>query len=240
MSPVTTPLEPATAAAPTSRERSLWFWFAISSLAITVMAVGPYLTESLAELADRDSGVAANYVDRPAFFQTMLYLHAGFAGIALVLSPLQLAGRLRATHPRVHRTIGRVVLVSIAVAGVAGAVLSLVNEAGPIGTVGFGALALLWLACAAMALRRIRVRDVAGHRRWAVRTFALTYAGVTLRLQTLVLVAAQVALGVDGDAAFDRAYYVVTLSSWIPNLVVAEWYLRRTSRAASPARRSAG
>jgi uncharacterized membrane protein len=238
MSPVTTP--PATAQVSSPRERSLWSWFAVSSLAITVMAVAPYLTASLADLASRDSGVAANYVDRPAFFQSMLYVHAGTAGIALVLSPLQFAGRLRSGRPRVHRAIGRIALLSIAVAGVAGLLLSFVNEAGLIGTVGFGALAVLWLVCAAMAYRRIRARDVEAHRRWAIRTFALTYAGVTLRLQTLLFVMVQVALGVDADAAFDRAYYVVTLSSWIPNLVVAEWYLRRTSRTAAPVRRSAG
>lgn len=216
------------------RATGAWWWFALTSLAITVIAVGPYLTASLAQLAADDHGVAANYVDRPVLFQAALYVHISFAGLALLLSPLQFVRRLRRRWPRVHRLVGRTVLAAVGVAGLAGLMLSLVNEAGLIGTIGFGGLALTWIGCALLALRTARRRDIGAHRRWAIRTFALTYAGVTLRLQTLLFVAAQVALGVDADAAFNRAYYVVTLSSWIPNLIVAEWYLRHHGEATAP------
>lgn len=67
--------------------RGWWAWFALSSLAITVLAVGPYATASLAQLAADDHGVASNYADRAAFFQGALYVHAGAAGLALLLSP---------------------------------------------------------------------------------------------------------------------------------------------------------
>lgn len=213
------------------RNRGWWGWFALSSLAITVLAVGPYLTASLAQLSADDHGVASNYVDRAAFFQGALYVHAGAAGLALLLSPLQFAARIRRRNPRLHRTLGKVVLAAIAIAGVAGLVLSFVNEAGLIGVFGFGGLAIVWLASASQAYRAARRRDFGAHRRWAIRTFALTYAGVTLRLQTILFVTLQVAFGADAGAAFDRAYYVVTFSCWVPNLLVAEWYLRRERRA---------
>ena len=126
-----------------------------------------------------------------------------------------------------HRTVGRVVLGSIAIAGVAGLVLAPHSLAGAAGTVGFGLLALLWVTFAATAFRAIRRREVAVHRRWMVRTFALTYAAVTLRLWLGVLIALQAGLaGVDGQTAFDRAYVVVPFLAWIPNLLVAELYLR--------------
>ncbi|WP_418061521.1 DUF2306 domain-containing protein [Pimelobacter simplex] len=211
--------------------RGWWAWFALSSLAITVLAVGPYATASLAQLAADDHGVASNYADRAAFFQAALYVHASAAGLALLLSPLQFAARMRHSKPRLHRTIGKVVLAAIAVAGVAGLVLAFVNEAGLIGVLGFGGLAVAWLASGTQAYRAARSRDFTAHRRWAVRTFALTYAGVTLRLQTIVFVSLQVAFGADAADAFDRAYYVVTFSCWVPNLLVAEWYLRRAGRA---------
>jgi uncharacterized membrane protein YozB (DUF420 family) len=87
---------------------------------------------------------------------------------------------------------------------------------------------VLWLIFAAAAFRAIRRRDVAAHRRWAVRTFALTYAGVTLRLWLMLLVPIQTALaGVDPQVAFDRAYLLVPFLAWLPNLVVAERYLAR-------------
>ena len=63
-----------------------------------------------------------------------------------------------------------------------------------------------------------------------IRNFALTYAAVTLRLWTGVLVAAQtpwIATAADADAAFTNAYTAVPFLAWIPNLVVAELLVRR-------------
>ncbi len=41
----------------------------------------------------------------------------------------------------------------------------------------------------------------------------------------------QVALaGVPGQVAFARAYLLVPFLSWVPNLVVAEWYLAAGAR----------
>jgi uncharacterized membrane protein len=185
---------------------------------------------SLETLAAEDHGVAANYVERPAFFQLMLYLHAGFAGVALALSALQFAARLRRRSPRTHRLVGRVVIGTVCIAGPAGFMLSWVNEAGLLGLFGFGGLAVLWTTCAVRAYLAARRRDIIEHRRWAIRMFACTYAGVTLRLWSLLLVGAMTAGGVGLDTAVDVSYYIVTFLSWVPNVLVAEWWLRRSAR----------
>jgi uncharacterized membrane protein len=195
-------------------------------VAIAVIAPLQYELNSLTDLSADDQQLAANYVDRPAVVQLAFYLHIGAGGLALLLSPLQFATRLRIRAPGVHRVVGRVVLGAIAIAGTAGLVLAPGSLAGPVGTLGFGLLALLWLVFAGTALRAIRRRDVAGHRRWMVRTFALTYAAVTLRLWLGVLIGLQVGLaGVPGQTAFDRAYLIVPFLAWVPNLLVAERYL---------------
>ncbi|MEQ9003518.1 MAG: DUF2306 domain-containing protein, partial [Pseudomonadales bacterium] len=62
--------------------------------------------------------------------------------------------------------------------------------------------------------------DIDGHRRWMVRNFALTFAAVTLRLELGLLTGA---LG----WSFDHAYLTVAWLCWVPNLVVAEWWLLR-------------
>ena len=222
---------PAAIAPPTWRTRTAFWWLALSALAVVVLAALPYALVPLGELARNGSEVAAHYADRSSGLQLALLLHAGAGGLALLLSPLQFAARLRDRAPAVHRVVGRVVFGAIAVAGTAGLVLAAHSLAGPVGTAGFGLLAALWLGCAAAALRAIRRRDVPAHRRWVVRTFALTYSAVTLRLWLGVLVAAQVALaGVPGQVAFTRAYLLVPFLSWVPNLVVAEWYLASGAR----------
>ena len=141
-----------------------------------------YLLNSVPDLAATGEEVATHYAAQPGWAQTALVLHAGAGGLALLLSPVQLSARVRARVPRVHRVVGRAALAAIAVAGAAGLVLASVSLAGAIGTAGFGALALTWLTCAALGFRSILHGDVAAHRRWMIRTFALTYAGVTLRL----------------------------------------------------------
>ena len=206
--------------------RAAYWWICLSALAIAVFALVPYLSSSLHTMAADPTAIAATYVDQPLAVRAALYAHVVAAASALVLSPLQFAARLRSGVPRLHRVTGRIAFGSIAVAGCAALVLAPFTRAGPVGAAGFGLLAVLWLGSAAAAFRAIRRGDVATHRRWAVRTFALTYAAVTLRLQLMTLppVVASVT-GLDGRAAWDRTYLVAAFLSWVPNLLVAELYL---------------
>jgi uncharacterized membrane protein len=218
----------------TWRTRGAFWWILLSALAIAVFAPLPYALNSLADLAGNGQAVAGNYADRSIVVRSAFYLHIGFGGFALLLSPFQFATRLRTRTPRVHRAVGRVALGAIAIAGTAGLVLAPHSLAGPVGTLGFGLLAVLWLTFATVAFRAIRRRDVARHRRWMTRTFALTYAAVTLRLWLGVLIGVQSGLaGVAPDVAFHRAYLLVPLLSWVPNLLVAEWYLATRERRAA-------
>ncbi|MBL7502340.1 hypothetical protein I6A84_29345 [Frankia sp. CNm7] len=48
-------------------------------------------------------------------------------------------------------------------------------------------------------------------------------------LWLIVLTGAHIWLaGTDFDLAFDRAYHVVPFLCWVPNLLVAQWYLGRS------------
>ncbi|GAA2030461.1 hypothetical protein GCM10009839_32750 [Catenulispora yoronensis] len=225
-------------AAPRKHRIGFW-WIVLSATAIAAFAVLPYATQSLRDLAADDKEVAANYVDRAVWLKTVFYLHVGCGGTALLLSPLQFADRVRLRLPRLHRAVGRIVLSAIVVAGSAGLILAWTNLAGPIGTAGFGTLAALWLVGAVNAYRTIRRGDVAAHHRWVVRTFALTYAAVTLRLWLIALTPLFVSMqGIDDHLAFLRAYLIVPFLCWVPNLMVAELWLLRD--AADPRRAGGG
>ena len=202
-----------------ARTAGLW-WLALTALAIAAFGPLRYLTGSLAGMAADGNQLAANYVDRPGPVLVAFYAHVAGGGLALLLSPVQLSARLRARVPRLHRVVGRIVLVSIGVGGIGGLVLATTNLAGPIGTAGFGILAVLWISFAGLGLRAILHGEVAVHRRWMIRTFALTYAAVMLRLWMAILVPAT-----GGD--FLAAYAIVPFLCWVPNLAVAEWLLRR-------------
>jgi uncharacterized membrane protein len=210
--------------------RIAWTWVLLSSLAITAYAVVPYFTASLAALADSSgAGLASNYEARPVVIQAAFYAHIAAGGIALVLGLLQFWRGLRDRHRSVHRWMGRTYLSAIAFAGIASLVIAPFSQAGLVGFFGFGSLAALWLVTGWTAYRAIRRGDVASHRAWMMRNFALTYAAVTLRLWLGVLLGVQALPGGEFDigSAFDNAYAAVPFLCWLPNLVIAEILIRR-------------
>lgn len=210
--------------------RIAWTWILLSCLAIAVYAVVPYFTASLATLAESGgAGLAGNYEGRPALVQAAFYSHIAAGGIALVLGPLQFWRGLRERHRSAHRWTGRTYLTAVGIAGVASLVIAPFSQAGLVGLFGFGSLAVLWLVTGWKAYRAIRGGDVASHRAWMMRNFALTYAAVTLRLWLGVLLGAQALPGGEFDigTAFDNAYAAVPFLAWLPNLVIAEILIRR-------------
>ena len=78
-----------------------------------------------------------------------------------------------------------------------------------------------------LAWHLARARRFDEHRRWMIRSFALTFAAVTLRLQIPV---SQI-LGYD----FMESYRIIAWSAWVPNLILAEMYLRRGNVRLRPA-----
>jgi uncharacterized membrane protein len=214
--------------------------FAASCVVIAVVAPMPYLTTSWAELAASDAGLAKHYAAQPFAIRMSLIIHAAAAGIALLLVPVQASHRLRRRVPLVHRMSGRVSMVMIAIGASFGLVIATVSYAGVIGIVGFSCLAVLWVVCATAAVRCARAGDLRRHREWATRTMALTFAAVTLRLWVAVLVVAQQpANDAEAALAFDRAYPWVPFLCWVPNLLIAEWLIRRRKPQVGPTRVSA-
>jgi uncharacterized membrane protein len=235
--PRTAPADPVTrhpdVVARSRGARIGWVTVTLFAVMIPVFVVTPYLMSSLATLAQHKTGLAANYAGRPLPIRIAFYVHVTAGGLALLLGPWQFSRWLRTRRPQVHRTMGRLGLVAIGIAGAAGLLIAPVSEAGLNGFFGFSALALLWLSCAARAFAAIRRGDLGAHQAWAIRTFALTFAAVTLRLWLPALIAVQIPFhdgpltGEAFDRIFANAYGAVPFLCWLPNLVVAEILVRR-------------
>jgi hypothetical protein len=156
----------------------------------------------------------------------VLMIHAAAAGIALLIGPLQFLEPIRRRARGVHRWIGRVYLAACMVGGIAGGLLASFTAAGPIAASGFLVLALLWLWVNAFGWRAAAIqRDYAAHKEWMVRSFALTFGAVTLRLY---LIPSQIA-GID----FVTAYQWIAWLAWVPNIAIAEWWIVSRRRARS-------
>lgn len=166
-------------------------------------------------------GVALHPDMRAAFeaHPTGIYAHVFASILALAIGPFQFLARIREKHIRLHRWMGRVYLgVGVLVGGVAGLYMSQFAHGGPLGQLGFGALALAWLYTGARAFDAVRRGEITDHRRWMIRNYALAFAAVTLR----IYLPASMLAGAD----FALAYGIIAWACWLPNLVFAEWLLR--------------
>lgn len=155
-------------------------------------------------------------------------LHMASGAVALLLGVLQFGPFAPQRHRRQHRLLGRIYACAVLVSGLAALSLAPFSAEGPVTHLGFGVLGGLWLVVTAVAVREIRAGRKAGHRRWMVRSYALTAAAVTLRIDLpLLMIATQ------GD--WHTSYQVVSWLCWVPNLLVAELWLRRGGGPGDPA-----
>ena len=148
-----------------------------------------------------------------------VYLHLGAAAIAMAVGPFQLNNRLRARFTRLHRFSGRLYVAGVFVGGLASLALATESQGGDVAHAGFLVLGILWLGTTAEALRRILTGDISGHRRWMVRSWALTFAAVTLRFY----LPASMVMGLP----YQASYAVIAWLCWVPNVFVAERYIAR-------------
>ncbi|MBA2964301.1 MULTISPECIES: DUF2306 domain-containing protein [Ramlibacter] len=116
----------------------------------------------------------------------LLHLHAACGVLALLTGPFQLVPGVRVHYPRVHRVLGYVYLSTIAIAAPV-AIWIAVFHIEPAERLASVAQALLWLFTTLAALVAIRATDVATHRLWMARSYALTLTFVIVRFTTEVL-----------------------------------------------------
>jgi len=151
---------------------------------------------------------------------TMIVLHVAGAMLAILIGPFQfLEGMRQGRLIKVHRWLGRTYLIAVLVGGLAGLYMATLSYGGMPSHLGFASLGILWLYSGFMAYKHIRNKNIELHREWMIRNYALTFAGVMLRLWMPTFVMA----GVD----FMAGYILTAWLCWVPNLIVAQWIINR-------------
>jgi uncharacterized membrane protein len=148
-----------------------------------------------------------------------LVTHAGFAATALLVGAVQFSNALRERRPSIHRLMGRIYVMCCLVGAAAGFILAIGSSAGPVATAGFGSLAVVWTITNVLGWQRARAGQFAAHRRWMMRSWALTLSAVTLRLYLPI----PELVGLPEVSA----YRAISFLCWVPNLFVAELLLLR-------------
>lgn len=173
----------------------------------------------------------APLVERTGVPEMVLLVHVFTAGAAILLGGLQLVPRIRARRIA-HRWIGRSFLGLGAVAFVVtGLPLALTAET-LFARVGLTVPVLLWPVFAVAGWRAVRRRDIATHRAWMIRVYAVTFFAVSARLVVPLLLLVQlpwILTTYDGDVdrVIGHTIPVGQWLGWIIDLAVAEWLVRR-------------
>ncbi|MCB1342242.1 MAG: DUF2306 domain-containing protein [Pseudooceanicola sp.] len=187
-----------------ARTSTFLFWFLCLGVALVSWRFIPLGVEAAMGF------VAYHAIERPLAF----FAHVGLAPVALALMPFQFSAQLRSRRPVLHRWIGRAYGLAILAAGTGGLVMALGTDAGVVAAVGFALLAVIWIGVTARGITLAMAGRIGEHRVWMIRSAALTFAAVTLRLWLPAL---------QSVMPFEQAYTLVAWLCWVPNLLVAEW-----------------
>ncbi len=194
-------------------------WFAI---AVAVYFASPYLLFNAAQ-----SRIALNSAI-PIHF-TVLALHAGLAGIALLIGSFQFLSVVRARYPRIHRITGCVYVICVFVASIAAFFSAIFAVSGFVAQLGFGILAVMWCYSICQAFLAIRRGQIQLHRVWMTRNYAFTFAAVKLRLWVGGWVAYAVLITHTAPQIGPNSviYTCAAWISWISTMVIAEWFINQ-------------
>ena len=108
-------------------------------------------------------------------------------------------------------------VVTVLLSAGAGFLLASANLFGPVARSGFMTLAAVWFTTTFVAYRKIRAHDWIAHRRWMIRSYAISLAVVTVRF-----------MGTPEGMTREEWYPIMTWLCWVPNAVLGEIYARIT------------
>jgi uncharacterized membrane protein len=156
---------------------------------------------------------------------TLVHIVPGM--LFMILGPLQFSPGIRARHLRWHRFSGRVFVVCGLVIGISAVVMSFgmpaiggLNQAAA--TALFGVFFLFALSRAFWHIRR---RQIALHREWMIRAFAIGLAVATIRPIIGIFFATSPLSGLTPREFFGIAFWI----GFVLHLIAAEAWIRTTS-----------
>ncbi|MBX2895288.1 MAG: DUF2306 domain-containing protein [Cyclobacteriaceae bacterium] len=200
-----------------------WVLFAFFSIGVGLYPIIYLLMQSkFGLLFTKSDELLASKVWNFAFYQ-----HIIFGGVALLTGWSQFSVKIRNKYLNTHRWLGKIYVTVCLLSGSAALYLAIYATGGEIAGLGFGMLAVSWIFTTTKAFLSIRQKQINQHQAWMIRSYALTWAAVTLRIY--------LPLGQMAHFDFIEAYRVIAWLCWVPNLLVAEWIVSRLKVGPHPA-----
>lgn len=152
-------------------------------------------------------------------YLVVFYIHVCSSIFTLIAGFTQFNDALLKKRPQLHRFIGKVyVLVVLFLAAPSGFFIGLYANGGFYSKIAFVLLSLLWFYFTLKSFLAIKKHQIVSHKAFMLRSFALAFSAVTLRLWKVILVY------LFHPAPMDL-YQIIAWLGWIPNLLLIEYYI---------------
>jgi len=202
----------------------------VVAVAFVAFALPPYLT---LDPSRSRIPVPASF---PSYYPALV-AHTIFGSVAMLTGCLQMWPWLRRRHPQVHQRIGRLyVFGGVGPAGLMGLTIGGISPFGPVLRASNVLLAIVWLGVTLTGFRMAQQHRLYEHRRWMIRSFALTMSVITNRVWSVVWYLAlspQLSTTFGGSETL-MVQTIAGLSGWLgwvlPLLLTELWLERETYR----------
>jgi hypothetical protein len=158
-------------------------------------------------------------------------LHFSMGTILVLAWPILLSSRIRARHRAVHRWTGRIYVTAGVLAGVGGMSFILTHGAYTrAASIAFAIWGAVMMLCAIMAFVHARAKRFDRHRAWAIRLFAMVLGSWVFDLEIRAWKDLTGGLGMGAGNTSGPFDYAILYLFFVPNLLVAECFIRNLHR----------
>lgn len=153
------------------------------------------------------------------FYIPFFYLHVYSAIFVLIAGFSQFNAALLNKFPRIHRNIGKVYVFTVLfLSAPSGLFIGVFANGGFYSKISFVTLSILWFYFTLKGFITIKNKNIIQHKAFMLRSFALTFSAITLRLWKVILVYFFHPSPMD-------VYQIIAWLGWLPNLLIIEYYL---------------
>jgi uncharacterized membrane protein len=160
-------------------------------------------------------------VTQVPFYLSIFFIHVFSTVFVLIAGFTQFNTFLLQNYSQIHRNIGKLyVFVVLFLAAPSGLFIGYYANGGLISKIAFILLSLFWFFFTYKGFKHIKNKNILLHKQFMLRSFALTFSAITLRLWKVILVYLFHPSPMD-------VYQIISWLGWIPNILIIEYCIYR-------------
>lgn len=154
-----------------------------------------------------------------AVWRPTFYIHVISGMLVILIGPFQFLPNLRKRYLHVHKKLGKIYAYGIlGFAAPTGLIMAFYAEGGMWSTLAFLVMSFLWFYTTIMAIITVKKKKIIEHKKWMFRSYALSFAAVTLRLLVPIM-------SLSNNLSEEFIIVSTAWLSWMFNLIIIETYI---------------